>query len=113
MDPLDFPSEMGRIAEMGAALDAVTEDAARELSRVPPPSMGDDPAFSHVSRVLERQTAFLEAQTEFMREQVEAFRAYADESKESERRAWKWTMASLALAALSLLVAILSWLLPR
>lgn len=68
-------------------------------------TLDSDPGFRHVMGAVDRQEDFLRRQTEFLEEQLRTFERYMDESHESARSAWRWSLASVVVASLSLLVA--------
>ena len=59
---------------------------------------------------VDRQEDFLRRQTQFLEEQLRTFERYMDESHESARSAWRWSLASLVVAGLSLAVAAIALL---
>lgn len=97
MDDTDFGSLVGRIFPEPPAIPSFADVAA------PPATLDDDPGVAHIMGVLDRQADFMESQ-------LRSFERYVEESRESARMAWRWSLASLVVAALSLLVALVSLL---
>lgn len=87
----------------------------RDVPRMPAESLraatlDSDPGFRHVMGAVDRQEDFLRRQTEFLEEQLRTFERYMDESHESARSAWRWSLASIVVAGLSLVVASIALL---
>lgn len=107
----DLPD--GLIARAWERLAPPPPALCRDVPRIPEgdlrvATLDDDPGFRHVMGAVDRQEDFLRRQTEFLEEQLRTFERYMDESHESARSAWRWSLASLVVAGLSLAVAAIA-----